>query len=55
MHYQLFVALPWWFKRYVLRNKNATKKPLYNFEGRHVEDAYEYVRKHSVTAIGKSE
>ncbi|KAI9775686.1 MAG: hypothetical protein M1839_000953 [Geoglossum umbratile] len=55
MRYQLFVALPWWIKRYILMDKKATKKPLYNFEGRHVEDAYDYVRKQSVAAPKKSE
>ena len=24
--------IPWWFKRYVLFNKNATKEPLYHFQ-----------------------
>lgn len=31
--YQLFTALPWWIKRYILRQKNAPLKPLYHFEG----------------------
>jgi sugar porter (SP) family MFS transporter len=31
-HYQLTVALPWWFKRYVFMDKTATKPPLYHFE-----------------------
>lgn len=31
-HYQLTIALPWFFKRYVLFQKNATKPPLYHFE-----------------------
>lgn len=30
--YQLTVALPWWFKRYVFFQRNATKEPLYQFE-----------------------
>ncbi|QPG94048.1 hypothetical protein C2857_004309 [Epichloe festucae Fl1] len=30
--YQLTVALPWWFKRYVFFRRNATKEPLYHFE-----------------------
>ncbi|KAK2595268.1 hypothetical protein QQS21_006983 [Conoideocrella luteorostrata] len=30
--YQLFVALPWWFKRYLLFQRHATKEPLYQFE-----------------------
>ncbi|KAM3537604.1 putative polyol transporter 2 [Beauveria bassiana] len=31
-HYQVTVALPWFFKRHVLLQKNATKPPLYHFE-----------------------
>lgn len=31
--YQLGTALPWWFKRWVLFQRNATKKPLYHFDG----------------------
>ncbi|XWW95790.1 hypothetical protein V2A60_003757 [Cordyceps javanica] len=31
-HYQVTVELPWFFKRYVLFQKNATKPPLYHFE-----------------------
>ncbi|KZZ95551.1 General substrate transporter [Moelleriella libera RCEF 2490] len=30
--YQLTVALPWWFKRYVFFQRHATKRPLYHFE-----------------------
>jgi hypothetical protein len=30
--YQLTVAVPWWFKRYVFFQRNATKEPLYHFE-----------------------
>jgi len=30
--YQLTKALPYWFKRYVFRNKSATLEPLYRFE-----------------------
>ncbi|KAL2814236.1 hypothetical protein BDW59DRAFT_176517 [Aspergillus cavernicola] len=32
MRYQLFEVLPWWFKRYVLRQKNAHLEPLYKFD-----------------------
>lgn len=32
MHYQLTKAAPYWFKRYVFRNKNATLEPLYTFD-----------------------
>lgn len=31
--YQLTKALPWWFKRYILRNKKAKLEPLYHFDG----------------------
>lgn len=31
--YQLFTALPWWFRRYVLFKKGEPLKPLYHFEG----------------------
>jgi len=30
--YQTTKALPWWFKRYVLRNKSARLEPLYHFD-----------------------
>jgi MFS family permease len=30
--YQVGTALPWWFKRWVLFRKNATLRPLYQFE-----------------------
>lgn len=30
--YQLFTVLPWWFKRWVLFQRGATKEPLYSFE-----------------------
>lgn len=30
--YQFTKALPWWFKRWVLFNKNATLEPLYHFD-----------------------
>jgi hypothetical protein len=32
MRYQLGTWLPWWFKRYIMRNKNAYLKPLYHFD-----------------------
>jgi len=32
--YQLTKALPYWFKRYVFMNKNATLEPLYHFDVR---------------------
>lgn len=30
--YQLCTNLPWWFKRYVFFQRDATKEPLYHFE-----------------------
>ena len=33
MKYQLTKALPYWFKRYILRNKNVRLEPLYKFDG----------------------
>jgi hypothetical protein len=32
MNYQLTKALPWWFRRWVLMDKNATLEPLYRFD-----------------------
>lgn len=32
MKYQLTVALPWWFKKYVFFQWSATKPPLYQFD-----------------------
>jgi MFS family permease len=32
IRYQLTKALPWWFKRYILRQKDAKCEPLYHFE-----------------------
>lgn len=39
--YQLRVALPWWIKRYILFQRNATKPPLYHFERVSNSAAYE--------------
>lgn len=41
VRYQWSTALPWWFKRYVLFQKNAVLPPLYHFdmEGSHSEDS----------------
>ena len=33
MRYQVTKALPWWIKRYILRQKGAKLEPLYRFEG----------------------
>ena len=46
--YQLTKAAPWWFKRWVLFNKNAKLEPLYTFEGAVAEDQAVPVRKESV-------
>jgi Sugar (and other) transporter len=32
MNYRLTKALPWWFRRWVLMDKNATLEPLYRFD-----------------------
>lgn len=31
--YNTKVALPWWYKRWILFDKSAKLKPLYHFEG----------------------
>ncbi|KAL8796908.1 MAG: hypothetical protein Q9182_007292 [Xanthomendoza sp. 2 TL-2023] len=36
--YQVKKALPWWFKRYVLRRKGARLEPLYKFDGATAHD-----------------
>lgn len=44
MKYQITETIPWFFKRWVLFNKNATKPPLYHFEAlerrKHGEDVH---------------
>lgn len=50
MSYQLFTALPYWFKRYVLR-QDVKLEPLYHFD--HIatdETVGEKVRQQSVAA-----
>lgn len=47
--YQMVTALPWWFKRYVLFQKSATKKPLYQFD-EHLAD-HKAMRKRSVAKV----
>lgn len=42
MKYQCFTVLPWWFKRYILRQKGASCPPLYTFEG-HVDNDAEFI------------
>lgn len=37
--YNFRVALPWWWKRWVLFDKSAKLAPLYHFDG--VESAYQ--------------
>ena len=44
MRYQCFTVLPWWFKRYVMRQKGAPCPELYHFEG-HVDNDKEFVEK----------
>ncbi|KAL8819677.1 MAG: hypothetical protein Q9223_001948 [Gallowayella weberi] len=36
--YQVRKALPWWFKRYILRRKGARLEPLYKFDGATAHD-----------------
>lgn len=40
MVYQITEALPYWYKRYILRNRNAKLRPLYHLD-RHLVDAEE--------------
>lgn len=46
--YQFTKALPWWFKRWVLFNKNATLEPLYKFDSPPVVATSEPARSSSV-------
>ncbi|KAJ3473320.1 hypothetical protein NLG97_g10376 [Lecanicillium saksenae] len=41
MRYQVTKTLPWWFRRYLLRDKNAYLEPLYqlDLEDHHEADA----------------
>lgn len=50
MKYQITKALPYWFKRYILRQKSARLEPLYKFEGHMQEDDEwkEQIRRQSV-------
>lgn len=41
MHYQTTKALPYFIKRYIMRQKNATLEPLYHFEG-HLQNDDEF-------------
>ncbi|KAF8578406.1 hypothetical protein K439DRAFT_1663739 [Ramaria rubella] len=43
--YQLTKALPYWFKRYVFWNKNATLEPLYQFDAPVAEDLNKIIEK----------
>jgi len=53
MHYQCTKVLPWWFKRYILRNKHVTLEPLYKFDRglAENEEFHEEIRRQSI-AIG---
>lgn len=44
MKYQCFTVLPWWFNKYVLRQKSGPCPELYTFEG-HVDNDAEFVEK----------
>ncbi|KAI3327551.1 hypothetical protein HD806DRAFT_519625 [Xylariaceae sp. AK1471] len=46
--YQFTKALPWWFKRWVLFQKNATLEPLYQFDSPPVAVSSENARSSSV-------
>lgn len=46
--YQLTKTLPYFFKRYVLRNRNARLEPLYHFEGVAADES-EYIHKPGAT------
>ncbi|KAI7776156.1 hypothetical protein LA080_005778 [Diaporthe eres] len=48
--YQLTEAGPWWVKRYVLFQKNATLKPLYQEEHRHQAEESEQFQEKSAEA-----
>ena len=48
--YQVSKALPWWFKRWVLFNKNAKLEPLYHFEGAVAEHQEKGVKRDSVSS-----
>lgn len=54
MKYQVTKALPYWFKRYIFRQKSLRLEPLYRFEG-HVENDDEWketIRRESVANTG---
>ena len=50
MSYQTGTWLPWWIKRYILRNKSAQLKPLYTFDDHVMADSKE--RKASMAHAG---
>lgn len=51
MRYQLFTALPWWFKRYVFRMKVGDLPPLYKLDHiANVDQVANEVRRDSVKA-----
>ena len=47
MHYQLTKALPYFFKRYVFMNKDATLEPLYHFDAPVAEDLKKVINEKS--------
>ena len=54
MKYQVTKALPYWFRRYIMRQKSARLEPLYHFEGHLATDdeLAQEVRRQSVAAGG---
>ncbi|KAL8692978.1 MAG: hypothetical protein Q9218_002095 [Villophora microphyllina] len=44
MNYQVSKALPWWFKRYVLRRNIGPLEPLYKFDGATAADQFVAVK-----------
>ena len=44
MRYQVTKALPWWFKRWILFQKNAKLEPLFKFEGNTAADQAKAVK-----------
>ena len=53
MSYQLTKALPYFFKRYVFFNKDATLEPLYHFEGATAADQERALRQRQMILEGK--
>ena len=53
MSYQLTKALPYFFRRYVFFNKDATLEPLYHFEGATAADQERALRQRQMILEGK--